>query len=160
MCKHNKEITDVWKTAKTKKEATGALQSQIKEETLTESYVEGLVTKKEQAEFDQDFLKDPKSRAEEIIQKGTAVLDRHGNPEQYGIIISADLERHVGIHYKKEKKKAYVEKDDSSIHTTRAFISFNIDDVIEQMSKDGIKSWEGKNLGSITTMCPERSQKK
>lgn len=151
-----KETTDAWKTTQTEKKAIEALQSQINEGTLTESQVGSIARRTEQAEFNEDILADLKVLANQIIEHGTAKLDSHGDPKQYGIKISADLGKTIGTRYKKEKKKTYDEKTNPPQSLTRAYISFNIEDVIRQMSsKDGIKSWEGKNLGSVTTMCPE-----
>lgn len=160
VCKHNKKTTDTWKSDKTRSEAKKALSEEINTGKLKTTYVEGLAKKTEQAEFNEDILKNPQAIAEEIIQKGTAKLDRHGKPERYGIIISADLGKPIGTHYYKKAKQSYVEEEGSSIPTTRAFISFDIDDIVGQILSGGRESWKGKDLGFVTTLCPERSQKK
>ena len=148
LSKHDETMIGAWKSGKKWGELAPSLQSHLTRH-IPKSQVQSILRRERHSLMDKEVLAGPEKFAVEIIEKGIPALVPMGEKQdRYGLKISYDMKPKIaGITY--TKKGMTIEE----VTETKIYISFDITDIVQKVSKSGKDAWNKENDGEVTTLC-------
>jgi hypothetical protein len=141
-----------WKSGKKFNQLEEEDKKELTNSSVFESTVESLLNRTEFVLIDKNIYSDAQNIAELIVENGELSVDQAGkNIKRCGINITYDIGKKTGTLFKKFNKRGkYPETKESETDTTKAYVSFDVEDAFNNIIKG---EWNKEKDGYITTFC-------
>lgn len=150
MCNHGNQMFQAWSLNKSWSELDEQTRNSLKNITKPNE-IKSILKRNRFALINQDIISFPEQFAD-MISSGNIKLDISPDRGTYGIRITQDFQpRVLGTIYNRDQSTGVI----NHMPSTKLYISFDIQDIVEKMKRFGENSWNPRLDGRITTICIE-----